>query len=58
MKSMRQQSLSDNRVEKCRKKQFLDEMESIISWQELTEAIEPYCPKHKVPVVVLFASNG
>ena len=46
---MRQQTLSEGVFEKYRKKtrkeQFLDEMERIIPWQELTEAIAPYYPK-------------
>lgn len=46
---MRQDSFSDAGFEKFRKKtrkeQFLDEMESIIPWKELTEAIEPFYPK-------------
>ena len=46
---MRQDSFSDAGFEKYRKKtrkeQFLDEMEAIIPWQELAEAIEPYYPK-------------
>jgi IS5 family transposase len=46
---MRQHSLSDDGFEKFRKKtrkeQFLEEMNSLIPWQELTEAIEPYYPK-------------
>lgn len=46
---MRQQTLADSSFEKFRKKtrkeQFLDDMEQIIPWQELTEAIEPYYPK-------------
>jgi IS5 family transposase len=46
---MRQDSFSDAGFEKYRKKtrkeQFLDEMETIIPWQELSEAIEPYYPK-------------
>jgi len=46
---MRQDSFFDVGFEKDRKKtrkeQFLDEMEAIIPWQELAEAIEPYYPK-------------
>jgi IS5 family transposase len=46
---MRQQTLAGNSFEKFRKKtrkeQFLDDMERIIPWTELTEAIEPYYPK-------------
>ena len=46
---MRQDSFSDAGFEKFRKKtrkeQFLDEMETIIPWKELTEAIEPFYPK-------------
>lgn len=45
---MRQDSFSDAGFEKYRKKtrkeQFLDEMETIIPWQELTEAIVPFYP--------------
>lgn len=48
---MRQQSLSDNGFEKFRKKtrkeQFLEEMETIIPWQELTETVEPFYPNPK-----------
>ncbi|MCB0256376.1 MAG: IS5 family transposase [Anaerolineae bacterium] len=46
---MRQDSFSDAGFEKYRKKtrkeQFLEEMETIIPWKELTEAIEPFYPK-------------
>lgn len=46
---MRQDSFSDASFEKFRKKtrkeQFLEEMETIIPWKELTEAIEPFYPK-------------
>lgn len=46
---MRQPTLSDNGFEKFRKKtrkeQFLDEMEVIIPWQDLTRAIEPFYPQ-------------
>ena len=46
---MRQDSFSDAGFEKYRKKtrkeQFLEEMETIIPWVELSEAIEPYYPK-------------
>ena len=46
---MRQDSFSDAGFEKFRKKtrkeQFLEEMETIIPRQELTEAIEPFYPK-------------
>lgn len=44
---MRQQSLTDGFEKyrkKTRKEQFLDEMEVIIPWKELTEAIEPFYP--------------
>ena len=45
---MRQDSFSDAGFEKYRKKtrkeQFLEEMETIIPWQELSEAIEPFYP--------------
>jgi IS5 family transposase len=44
-KSMRQQTFAEESFEKfrkqTRKEQFLDEMERIIPWQELTAAIEP-----------------
>ena len=46
---MRQDTFSDAGFEKYKKKtrkeQFLDEMEKIIPWQELTAAIEPFYPK-------------
>ncbi len=46
---MRQDSFSDAGFEKCRKKtgkeQFLEEMDSIIPWKELTDAIEPFYPR-------------
>lgn len=46
---MKQQSLSGNGFEKYHKKTrkeiFLEEMEQIIPWQELSEAIKPYYPK-------------
>ena len=46
---MRQQTLASNGFEKYRKKtrkeQFLDEMNVVIPWKELCEAIEPYYPK-------------
>ena len=45
---MRQQTFAEESFEKFRKKtrkeQFLDEMERIIPWQELTAAIEPFYP--------------
>ena len=45
---MKQQTLAGGSFEKFRKKtrkeQFLDEMETIIPWQQLTEAIEPFYP--------------
>lgn len=45
---MRQQSLAEEGFEKFRKKtrkeQFLEDMDIIIPWQELTEAIRPYYP--------------
>jgi hypothetical protein len=50
---MRQDSFSDAGFEKFRKKigkeQFLEEMEMIIPWKELTEAIEPFYPKPRSP---------
>jgi len=46
---MRQQTLADSSFEKFRKKtrkeQFLEDMEQVIPWKELTEAIKPYYPK-------------
>ncbi len=46
---MRQQTLADNGFEKFRKRtrkeQFLDEMEVIILWKDLTAAIEPFYPQ-------------
>ena len=48
---MRQDSFSNAGFEKYRKKtrkeQFLEEMDSIIPWKELTEVIEPFYPKPK-----------
>jgi IS5 family transposase len=46
---MRQDSFPDVGFEtyrkKARKEQFLEEMEMIIPWKELTEAFEPFYPK-------------
>ena len=46
---MRQPTLSDNGFEKFRRKtykdQFLDEMEVITPWKELTGGIEPFYPQ-------------
>lgn len=46
---MRQDTFSDAGFEKYKKKtrkeQFLEDMEKIIPWQELTQVIEPYYPK-------------
>ena len=46
---MRQQTLADSSFEKFGKEdpqgQFLDEMEQVIAWTDLTEAIEPVLPK-------------
>jgi IS5 family transposase len=46
---MRQPTLSDNGFEKfrkqTRKEQFLDEMEVIIPWKDLIQAIEPFYPQ-------------
>jgi IS5 family transposase len=43
---MKEQTLDDGSFEKfrkkTRKKQFLDEMEAIIPWQQLAEVIEPF----------------
>ncbi len=48
---MRQQTLANSSFEKFRKKtrkeQFLEDMEQVIPWKELTEAIKPYYPKPK-----------
>ena len=48
MVTLKQQTLADGGFEKYRKKtrkeQFLDEMETIIPWEQLTEAIEPFYP--------------
>ena len=48
---MRQTTLSDAGFDKYRKKtrkeRFLDDMEKIIPWAELAEAIEPFYPKPK-----------
>ena len=46
---MRQQTLADSSFEKFRKKtrkeQFLDEMEQVIAWTDLTEADRAVLPK-------------
>ncbi|MES9814860.1 MAG: hypothetical protein ABW161_18755 [Candidatus Thiodiazotropha sp.] len=46
---MKQHSLEASGFEKYRKKtrkeQFLDEMDEIIPWNEMCEAIAPYYPK-------------
>ena len=48
---MRQTTLSDAGFDKyrkqTRKERFLDDMEKIIPWAELAEAIEPFYPKPK-----------
>ena len=48
---MRQTTLSDAGFDKyskkTRKERFLDDMDKIIPWKELTEAIEPFYPKPK-----------
>ncbi len=48
---MKQQTLADGGFEKYRKKtrkeQFLEEMNSIIPWRELTEVVEPFYPRPK-----------
>ena len=48
---MRQQSLADGSFEKYRKKTrkeaFLDEMDQIIPWRELTAVIKPFYPEPK-----------
>jgi IS5 family transposase len=48
---MRQQSLANGSFEKYRKKTrkevFLDEMDQIIPWQDLTEVIKPFYPEPK-----------
>ena len=48
---MRQTTLSDTGFDKynkkTRKERFLDDMDKIIPWKELTEAIEPFYPKPK-----------
>ena len=46
---MRQQSFAAEDFEiyrkKTRKEKFLEEMDTIIPWKELSEVIEPYYPK-------------
>lgn len=47
---MRQQSLIDVfeiHRKKTRKERFLDDMEAVIPWQGLVDAIEPFYPKRK-----------
>lgn len=50
---MRQRSFAEEGFEKYRKptrrERFLDEMERIIPWRELTEVIEPFYPKGEGP---------
>jgi len=50
---MRQPTLSDNGFEKfckkTRKEQFLEDMEAIIPWQELSQGLEPYYPQSEGP---------
>ena len=43
---MRQSSLTgfEKYTKKTRKEQFLEEMERIIPWSELTQALKPYYP--------------
>jgi hypothetical protein len=54
---MRQDFFADAGFEKYRKKtrkeQFLEEIETIISWEELTETIEPFIQHQKGRVAVL-----
>lgn len=49
MPDMRQKSFADSGFEKYRKKtrkeQFLDEMQAILPWKALCDAIEPFYPK-------------
>ena len=49
---MKQQSLEVSGFEKYRKKTrkeiFLEEMNRIIPWVELSEAISPYYPKERI----------
>ena len=60
--SMRQPTLSDNGFEKfCRKTykdQFLDEMEVITPWKELTGGIEPFYPQPEGLAYAPSALNG
>ena len=43
---MRQSSLTgfEKDTKKTRKEQFLEEMERIIPWSDLTQALQPYYP--------------
>ncbi len=58
---MKQQTLADSSFEKFRKKtrkeQFLEEMEVIIPWEQLTEAIEPFYPNPQNPILASFFSD-
>jgi len=49
----KQRSFADQEYEKFRKKtrreQFLEEMNVVVPWQELTKINEPYCPKGDGP---------
>ncbi len=51
---MRQQTLADSSFEKFRKKtrkeQFPEDMEQVVPWKELTEAIKPYYPEPSLKV--------
>jgi hypothetical protein len=53
---IRQDSFSGAEFEKYRKKtrkeQFLEEMDSIIPWKELTDVIEPVYPKPQLAAAV------
>ena len=50
---MRQQSFIAEDFEKYRKKirkeVFLEEMDQIIPWQEMSEAVNPHYPAQKMP---------
>ena len=59
---MRQDYFPDAGFEKYRKKTrkepFLEEMETIIPWKELTEVIEPFYPKPEAPAGVQSALSA
>jgi len=58
----KQRSFAEQEYEKFRKKtrreQFLEEMNVVVPWQELTKIIEPYYPRVMVRADHPWALNG